>query len=128
MIMQKPTTEKDILELITSFLNSETVYLELDETTLGNIKTFNVYKVKGSKKQEDIKLDWMFLQMNLNGTLTVFVHGNDFHKNRSFDLIDINNNIRRKADAALQQYVLKVAKRNAADFQNIQNKIFELDQ
>ena len=126
MIMQKPPTKKDILELITSFLNEETVYLELDETTLGNIKTFNVYKVKGSKKEQDIKLDWMFLQMSLNGTLTVFVHGLDFHETRSFTLIDVDNRIGRKADYALQRHLEKVAKRNITDFQNIRNKIFDL--
>lgn len=127
MMMGKPTTKKDILELITLFLNEETVYLELDETSLGNIKTFNVYKVKGSKKEQDIKLDWMFLQMSLNGKLTVFVHGLDFHENRSFTLIDVDNRIGRKADYALQRHLEKVAKRNEDDFKNIQNKIFELN-
>ena len=126
MIMQKPPSIKDILEVITSFLNEETVYLELDETALGNIKTFNVYKVKGSKKEQDIKLDWMFLQMSLNGTLTVFVHGLDFHETRSFTLIDVDNRIGRKADYALQRHLEKVAKRNITDFQNIRNKIFDL--
>lgn len=126
MMMGKPITKKDILELITSFLNEETVYLELDETAIGNIKTFNVYKVKGSKKEQDIKLDWMFLQMSLNGKLTVFIHGLDFHETRSFTLIDVDNRIGRKADFALRKHLEKVAKRNEADFQNIRNKIFDL--
>lgn len=127
MMMGKPITKKDILELITSFLNEETVYLELDETAIGNIKTFNVYKVKGSKKEQDIKLDWMFLQMSLNGKLTVFIHGLDFHETRSFTLIDVDNRIGRKADFALRKHLEKVAKRNEADFQNIRNKIFDLE-
>lgn len=125
MTMEK--SEKDILELITSFLNKETVYLELDETSIGKIKTFNVYKVKGSKKEQDIKLDWMFLQMSLNGVLTVFVHGHDFHKNRSFTLTDVDHIIGGKADFAIHKYLEKVAKRTTADFRNIQNKIFELN-
>lgn len=126
-MIEKTTTETEILGLITSFLNQETVYLELDEKSLGNIKTFDVYKVKGSKKEQDIKLDWMFLQMSLNGTLTVFVHGLDFHENRSFTLIDVDNKIGRKADYALQRHLEKVAKRNESDFKNIKNKIFELN-
>ena len=127
MMMEKPTTETEILGLITSFLNQETVYLELDETALGNIKTFDVYKVKGSKKEQDIKLDWMFLQMSLNGKLTVFIHGLDFYETRSFTLIDVDNRIGRKADSAIRRHLEKVAKRNEADFQNIRNKIFELN-
>lgn len=86
-----------------------------------------MYKVKGSKKEQDIKLDWMFLQMSLNGKLTVFVHGLDFHETRSLTLIDIDNRIGRKADSALHRHLEKVAKRNIADFQNIRNKIFELN-